>query len=112
MQLGYVLRVVCVRACVCAGACAGERGDRGTRWLWHFASPLHLPPLALTALSLLSLSLCRGRYDILFADTDVVLLQDPLPLVLWRGVDYVHSVNKFCPIPAPFNVSAMEVRPI
>jgi hypothetical protein len=35
-------------------------------------------------------------YDVLFSDTDVALLQDPLPHMIFKGVDYVHSLNAIC----------------
>lgn len=35
-------------------------------------------------------------YDVLFSDTDVAMIQDPLPHLRWSGVDYVHSLNFFC----------------
>lgn len=38
----------------------------------------------------------RLGYSVLFSDTDVVLVQDPLPYLLWHNVDYVHSINAIC----------------
>ena len=35
-------------------------------------------------------------YDVLFSDTDVALVRDPIPHLLWEGVDYVHTVNTVC----------------
>ena len=35
-------------------------------------------------------------YDVLFSDTDVALVRDPIPYLLWEGVDYVHTVNTVC----------------
>ena len=35
-------------------------------------------------------------YDVLFSDTDVAILRDPLPYLLWKNVDYVHSLNAVC----------------
>jgi hypothetical protein len=35
-------------------------------------------------------------YSVLFSDTDVAIIQDPFPYVLWNEVDYVHSVNTIC----------------
>ena len=35
-------------------------------------------------------------YDVLFSDTDVAMLRDPLPYLLWKNVDYVHSLNAVC----------------
>ena len=37
------------------------------------------------------------KYDVIFVDTDVVLLNDPLPYLRWNNVDYVHAVNIMCP---------------
>jgi hypothetical protein len=36
-------------------------------------------------------------YDAIFIDTDIALLRDPVPYLLWKNVDYVHSHNKICP---------------
>jgi hypothetical protein len=38
----------------------------------------------------------RLGYSVLFSDTDVVMVQDPMPYVLWRNVEYVHSINAIC----------------
>ena len=35
-------------------------------------------------------------YDVLFSDTDVAVIRDPLPYMMWRNVDYVHSLNAIC----------------
>ena len=35
-------------------------------------------------------------YDVLFSDTDVAIIRDPMPYLLWSNVDYVHSVNIPC----------------
>lgn len=35
-------------------------------------------------------------YDVLFSDTDVAILRDPMPYLLWKNVDYVHSLNAVC----------------
>ena len=35
-------------------------------------------------------------YDILFSDTDVAMVRDPFPYLLWDNVDYVHSLNCIC----------------
>lgn len=35
-------------------------------------------------------------YDVLFSDTDVAMLRDPFPYLLWKNVDYVHSLNVIC----------------
>lgn len=39
----------------------------------------------------------QSGYDVLFIDTDVVLLQDPFPYILYKNVDYIFSINKPCP---------------
>jgi hypothetical protein len=39
--------------------------------------------------------LVRG-YDVLFSDTDVAIVRNPLPYLLWKNVDYVHSLNAVC----------------
>jgi hypothetical protein len=35
-------------------------------------------------------------YNVLFSDTDVAMVRDPLPYLLWNNVDYVHSLNAVC----------------
>ena len=35
-------------------------------------------------------------FDVLFTDTDVALLRDPFPYMLFKNVDYVHSLNAIC----------------
>ena len=35
-------------------------------------------------------------YDVIFSDTDVAILKDPTPYLLWKNVDYVHSLNAPC----------------
>jgi hypothetical protein len=35
-------------------------------------------------------------YDVIFADADIVIIRDPIPILLWKNVDYVHSVNAIC----------------
>lgn len=35
-------------------------------------------------------------YDVLFVDTDVAILRNPMPYLLWNNVDYVHSLNAVC----------------
>ena len=32
----------------------------------------------------------------MFTDTDVALVRDPFPYLLWDNVDYVHSLNAIC----------------
>jgi hypothetical protein len=36
-------------------------------------------------------------YDALFVDTDIALLRDPFPYLIWKNVDYAFSHNKICP---------------
>ena len=38
----------------------------------------------------------RLGYDVVFSDTDVAIIRDPMPYLLWNNVDYVHSVNIPC----------------
>ena len=35
-------------------------------------------------------------YDVIFSDTDVAILKDPTPYLMWKNVDYVHSLNARC----------------
>lgn len=37
-------------------------------------------------------------YDVIFSDTDVAIVRDPIPRLLWKDVDYVHSLNAICTI--------------
>jgi hypothetical protein len=37
-------------------------------------------------------------YDIVFIDSDVAVVRDPIPYMLVDGVDYVYTINVFCPI--------------
>jgi hypothetical protein len=41
-------------------------------------------------------SIMQLGFDVLFSDTDVAIVRDPFPYLLWDNVDYVHSVNAFC----------------
>lgn len=43
------------------------------------------------------LNILKLGYDVIFIDPDIALLRDPTPYLFWKGVDYVHSVNKICP---------------
>jgi len=45
--------------------------------------------------------------DVIFSDTDVLFLQNPVPFLISQQVDYVHSVNDFCPAPY-FNYMTRE----
>lgn len=35
-------------------------------------------------------------YDVLFSDTDVAMIRDPIPYMVRINVDYAHSLNYFC----------------
>lgn len=35
-------------------------------------------------------------YDVVFSDTDVAILRDFIPYMIWQNVDYVHSLNDWC----------------
>jgi len=35
-------------------------------------------------------------YDVVFLDTDVVLVNDPIPIFVWNNVDYVFGINAYC----------------
>lgn len=32
----------------------------------------------------------------MFADTDVAIVQDPFPYLVYNNIDYVHSLNAIC----------------
>ena len=36
-------------------------------------------------------------YDVIFMDTDVILVSDPIRFLIFENVDYVHAINAFCP---------------
>lgn len=36
-------------------------------------------------------------YDVIFIDSDIALIRDPIPYLIWRNVDYSFSHNKICP---------------
>jgi hypothetical protein len=44
------------------------------------------------------LSIMKLGYDVLFSDTDVAVVRDPLPYMIWDNIDYVHSLNAFCKV--------------
>jgi len=44
----------------------------------------------------------RLGYHVLFSDTDVVVTRDPMPLMVWKNMDYVFSVNHICPYDSHF----------
>lgn len=37
-------------------------------------------------------------YDVLFSDTDVAMVRDPLPYMIRANVDYAHSLNYMCTV--------------
>lgn len=41
-------------------------------------------------------SIMELGFDVLFSDTDVTMLRDPFPYLIWKNVDYVHSLNVHC----------------
>jgi len=43
------------------------------------------------------LNILRHGYDVIFCDTDVALVRDPLSFLNWSNVDYIHSHNMICP---------------
>lgn len=45
-----------------------------------------------------TLAVMELGYNIIFADTDVVIVRDPIEYLVWKNVDYAHSVNKYCPM--------------
>lgn len=44
------------------------------------------------------LAIMKLGYNVLFSDTDVAILRDPLPYMIWNNVDYVHSLNAWCKV--------------
>lgn len=36
-------------------------------------------------------------YNVLFSDIDIAIVKDPISLMIWNNVDYVHSLNAACP---------------
>jgi hypothetical protein len=45
-----------------------------------------------------TLAILELGYNVIFADADVVLVRDPVPYLIWDGIDYAHSINDFCPM--------------
>lgn len=43
------------------------------------------------------LDVLKQGYNALFIDPDIAVLSDPLPYMMWKNVDYVHSINWICP---------------
>jgi hypothetical protein len=36
-------------------------------------------------------------FNVIFSDSDIVIMQDPVPYLIFQNVDYVHSLNSLCP---------------
>lgn len=49
-------------------------------------------------------------YDVLFSDTDVSLMRDPFPYLLYRGMDYVHSLNDWCRVGDKFELFRSKIE--
>ncbi len=56
------------------------------------------------------LQLLQLEYNVLFVDTDIALVRDPFPFLLWKNVDYAHSMNKICPQADKWNVFSDETE--
>lgn len=41
--------------------------------------------------------LMKNGYDVIFFDTDIILLEDPIPYMVLPQYDYVHQINEACP---------------
>ncbi len=37
-------------------------------------------------------------FNVVFSDTDVAMIRDPIPYMMWKNVDYVHSLNNMCKV--------------
>lgn len=37
-------------------------------------------------------------YNVLFSDTDVAMIRDPIPYMIRSNVDYAHSLNYMCTV--------------
>jgi hypothetical protein len=44
-----------------------------------------------------TLAVMKLGYDVFVMDTDVALIRDPFPFLIWNNVDYVHTMNLICP---------------
>ena len=44
-----------------------------------------------------ALAVMKLGYNVFFVDTDVAIVRDPFPYLIWKNVDYVHTVNLVCP---------------
>jgi len=49
-------------------------------------------------------------YNVLFSDTDVAMIRDPLPYMLWENVDYVHSLNYMCKVDEKWDFHKSKVE--
>ena len=38
----------------------------------------------------------RLGYNVIFSDTDVAIIRDPVPYLMWENVEYVHSLDYMC----------------
>lgn len=43
-----------------------------------------------------ALKILKLGYHVLFIDPDIAVIRDPIQYMLWRNVDYIHSVNLLC----------------
>jgi hypothetical protein len=43
------------------------------------------------------LQVLEANYNVIFIDPDIALLRNPIPYLIWKNVDYVHSLNWVCP---------------
>lgn len=43
-------------------------------------------------------SILKLGYNVIFSDTDVAMIRDPIPYMMWENVDYVHSLNYMCTV--------------
>jgi hypothetical protein len=44
------------------------------------------------------LNIMKLGYNVVFSDTDVAIIRDPMPYMVWDNVDYVHSLNAMCKV--------------
>lgn len=43
------------------------------------------------------LAIMQLGYNVVFIDSDVAIVRDPIPYMIYEGLDYVYSINVFCP---------------
>jgi len=43
------------------------------------------------------LAIMKLGYNVVFIDSDVAVVRDPIPYMIFDGVDYTYTVNSFCP---------------